>query len=76
MMIPAGYMAKRVVSRPDWLKVNGIRDIYSVNGCISKDFVDYINFWKYNGYWFFEFPVVIAQVAREQSMELTGTTRF
>lgn len=75
-MIPAGYMAKRVVRRPDWLKANGVEDIYSVSGCLSKDFADYIKFWKHNGYWFFDSPEVIEQVAREQSIDLAGTTMF
>jgi hypothetical protein len=30
-MIPAGYMAKRVVGPPDWLKSDAVTDIYS--GC-------------------------------------------
>jgi len=76
MMIPAGYMAKRVMSQPDWLKANGVEDIYSVSGCISKDFADYITFWKHNGYWLFDTPGVIAQVAREHSIDLAGTTMF
>jgi hypothetical protein len=75
-MLPAGYMAKRVVNKPDWLKASGVEDIFSVSGCISKDFADYINFWKHNGYWFFDSPEVIVQVAREQSLDLTGTTMF
>jgi hypothetical protein len=76
MMIPAGYMAKRVVRRPDWLKANGVEDIYSVSGCLSKDFADYINFWKHNGYWLFDSPDIIEQVAQEHSIDLAGTTMF
>ncbi len=76
MVIPAGYLAKRVVRKPDWLKASGVKDIYSVSGCISKDFADYINFWKHNGYWFFDSPEIIAQVAREHSIDLAGTTMF
>jgi hypothetical protein len=76
MMIPAGYMAKRVMRRPDWLKASGVEDIYSVSGCLSKDFADYINFWKHNGYWFFDSPDIIEQVAQEHSIELAGTTMF
>jgi hypothetical protein len=76
MMIPAGYMAKRVVRKPDWLKANGVEDIYSVSGCISKDFADYIKFWKHNGYWFFDSPDIIEQVAQEHSIDLAGTTMF
>lgn len=75
-MIPAGYMAKKAVTKPDWLKANGVEDIYSVSGCISKDFADYIKFWKHNGYWLFDSPEVIAQVANEQSIDLVGTTMF
>ncbi len=69
-------MAKRVVSTPDWLKANEVQDIYSVSGCISKDFADYIKFWKHNDYWLFDSPNVIEQLAREQSIDLTGTTMF
>ncbi|MGQ0554553.1 MAG: hypothetical protein ACT4PN_01220, partial [Nitrospiraceae bacterium] len=76
MMIPAGYMAKRVVGNPDWLKASGVEDIYAVSGCISKDFADYIKFWKHNGYWFFDSPDIIEQVAQEHSIDLAGTTMF
>lgn len=58
-------MAKRVVSQPDWLQANGVEDVYSVSGCTSKDFADYITFWKHNGHWLFDSPNVIEQVARE-----------
>ena len=58
------------------MKANGVEDIYSASGCISKDFADYITFWKHNGYWFFDSPEVIEQVARDQSIDLTGTTMF
>ena len=53
-MTPVGYMAKHIASRPDWLKANEVEDIYSVSNCVSDDFADYINFWKHNGYWFFD----------------------
>lgn len=76
MMLPAGHMAKRVVKKPDCLKISGIEDIYSVSGCLSKNFADYINFWKHNGYWLFDSPEVIEQIAREHSIDLAGTTMF
>jgi hypothetical protein len=75
-MIPAGYMAKRVQNRPKGFENTGIVDIYSVSGCISKNFADYIKFWKHNGYWFFDSPQIIQQVAKEHSIELTGTELF
>jgi len=76
MMIPAGYMAKKVVTTPDWLKANGVEDIYAVSGCISKDFADYIQFWKHNGYWLFDAPAIIEQVAKKHLIDLAGTTMF
>ena len=75
-MIPVGYMAKRVHKKPDWLKAAQVIDIYSVAGCISEDFADYIKYWKHNGYWFFDSPEVIRSIARENSIELEGTSLF
>jgi hypothetical protein len=37
-MIPAGYMAKRVVVLPEWLPADRVSSIYSVSGCISQNF--------------------------------------
>jgi len=75
-MIPVGYMAKRLEKRPEWLDAPGVEDVYSVSGCISKDFADYINFWKHNGYWLFDSPDIIRQIAQEQSIDLVGTNLF
>src|SRR4051794_20042771 len=75
-MIPVGYMAKWILNRPKGLENTDIVDIYSVSGCISKDFADYIQFWKHNGYWFFDTPRIIQQTAKEHSIDLTGTTLF
>jgi hypothetical protein len=75
-MIPAGYMAKRVSNKPDWLKVDTVIDIYAVSDCVSDDFVDYINYWKHNGYWLFDSPAVIENLARENSIELSETKLF
>jgi len=44
-MTPAGYMAKRLKNRPEWIEKSGVNDIYSVSGCISENFLDYINYW-------------------------------
>jgi len=71
-MVPAGYMAKRVVARPEWLPADRVFQIYSVSGCISEDFADYINFWKHNGYWLFNSPDAIIEVARENKIDLNG----
>src|SRR5437773_4648437 len=75
-MIPAGYMAKYVSSRPDWLKAERIADIYSVSSCVSNEFGDYINYWKHNGYWFFDSPEIMRELAKEHSLDLTRTSLF
>jgi hypothetical protein len=75
-MIPVGYMAKRVSVRPDWINAPRVADVYSVSGCVSKDFADYINYWQHNGYWFFDSPEIILELAQQNSIDLTGTRLF
>lgn len=71
-MIPVGYMAKRVAVRPDWIEAEGVADIYSVSGCVSKDFADYASYWKHNGYWFFDSPAIIRDIARAHAIDLSA----
>jgi hypothetical protein len=75
-MIPVGYMAKNVYRKADWLEKAHVIDIYSVSSCISENFADYIHFWKHNGYWFFDSPRIIKNIAAENSIELEGTSLF
>src|SRR6266545_1509631 len=75
-MIPVGYMAKRLLMKPDWLHAPHVLDIYSVSNCQCKDFADYIPYWKHNGYWFFDSPEIIESVARKNSIQLEGTSLF
>jgi len=75
-MIPVGYMAKRISRRPDWLQAEQVVDVYSVSGCVSKNFADFINYWRHNGYWFFNSPQVIQQLAQENALDLSGTQLF
>ena len=72
-MIDLGYMAKRIASRPKWLEVPDVYDIYAVSDCISDDFCDYVNYWKHNGFWFFNSPVRIRDIATENQIDLTDT---
>src|SRR6266550_2455535 len=74
-MIPAGYMAKHVHKATGW-QLSQVVDMYSVSGCISKDFADYINHWKHNGFWFFNSPETIRSIAVEESVALEGTSLF
>lgn len=74
-MIPVGYMAKRVATHPDWLRADQVKDIYSVSNCVSRDFADYINFWRHNGYWLFDSPRIIIELAVEHNLSL-GDVKF
>jgi len=69
-------MAKRLYKRPEWLKAPHVDEIYSVSGCISEDFADYILYWKHNGYWFFDSPEIIKSVAKENTIQFEGTSLF
>jgi hypothetical protein len=75
-MVPAGYMAKRVSTRPGWLMAPHVADVYSVSGCQSENFGDYINRWKHNGYWLFDSPEIIQTVAKEMGIDLQATSLF
>jgi hypothetical protein len=75
-MIPAGYLAKRVYIKPDWLQAPQVNDIYSLSGCVSKVFADYVEYWKHNGFWLFDSPEVVETLAQENSIDLTGTMLF
>lgn len=76
VMIPAGYMAKFVEDRPDWLAAAGVEDIYSVSGCVSPSFTDYYSAWKHNGFWFFDQIDIIRQVASEKAIDLSDAKFF
>ncbi|MDB6061759.1 MAG: hypothetical protein JWM78_1862 [Verrucomicrobiaceae bacterium] len=75
-MIPAGYMAKHIHERPEWLKAPDVSDIYSVSNCVSDDFSDYINYWKHNGYWLFNSPAVMRAIATENNLDISSTKLF
>lgn len=75
-MIPVGYMLKRIPLRPEWLQAQNVVDIFSVAGCTTNNFADYIPFWRHNGYWLFNSPSDIEEVAQENSIDIEGTTLF
>jgi hypothetical protein len=75
-MIPLGYLAKKVSLKPDCLKTEQVEVIYSVSGCISPDFADYIPYWKHNGYWFFDSPEIIRDLAQTEGLNLAGHQVF
>jgi hypothetical protein len=75
-MIPAGYMAKKIAKRPDYVTGENVIDVYSVSHCISDNFANYFPFWKHNGYWLFNRTDVIQQLADENRIDMSGARFF
>ena len=79
-MIPVGYMAKKIVKNPmepSWFDNQKVQDVYSVSSCMSVYFyADYINFWKHNGYWFYNSPQDIFELAREHKIVISDCKMF
>ncbi|WP_250623315.1 hypothetical protein [Pinirhizobacter soli] len=75
-MIPLGYLYKHVADRPEWLTAPHVADVYSLSGCVSKPFADYIDYWKHNGYWLFNSPHEITELANAASISLEGLKLF
>jgi len=76
-MIPVGYQYKKVKrgADPVWQPDN-VKAVYSVSGCISGAFTDYIHYWKHNDFWFFDTPVVMEEIAVSESLNLSEMTLF
>jgi hypothetical protein len=76
-MIAAGYLYKLVARRPDWLSgAPHVQRIQSVSECISANFADYIAHWKHNGYWLFDSPDTMHDIARESGIDIGPMTLF
>jgi hypothetical protein len=69
-------MAKHIGRDVSWIGAPGLVDVASVKRCMSHDFADYFRFWKHNGWWFFDSPQVIRELAHEHGLELAGTELF
>ena len=79
-MTPLGYIAKRIAQRPDWLAVSHVQEIFSIANCVSKEFADYVHYWKRLGssltFWLLHFIYCCSIVGIECSgRRLTSTTR-
>ena len=75
-MIPAGFIAKNIHTSPDWLKADAVADIYSVSNCVSGAFCVYIPHGKHNGYWLFDSPDVIREIATAEKSDTSDQKFF
>ncbi len=75
-MEPAGYLYKTVAGDAGVIPHTSVTDIYSVAGCISEDFADYIINWKHNGHWFFNSPEAMDDLAAALGVRLSEMKLF
>jgi hypothetical protein len=75
-MTPAGYLAKYVHTETEWLGNDVVEDIWSVSGCMSRVFCDFVAHWQHNGYWLFDSPATIRDIAQKEGVELCGLRFF
>lgn len=62
--------------RPDWLGAAAVADIYSLSGCVSEYFCDYVPHWKHNGFWLFNSSQEIKEIAAATSVDMTAQDFF
>ncbi len=75
-MLPVGYLAKIVKRLPAFVNVPQVVDVYSVSGCISNCFADYVKYWKHNGWWLFDSPQIIEKLITDHHIPSVGLTYF
>jgi hypothetical protein len=72
-MLPLGYTCKRATARPEAFPPQHVADILSLSDCISHNFTDWYSNEEHNGYYLFDSPSVIASLAEEYGVPLTGS---
>ncbi len=55
---------------------DSMKGVFSVSSCISENFFDYIDEWKHNGYWLFDSPQIMEEIAEENDIDLAPMTLF
>ena len=69
-MTDAGYFAKRVAAKPEWLNAGAVHEICSASHCISSAPDDWIDRWLHNEFgWFNRASDALAVVPPDQKAE-------
>src|ERR1700752_379443 len=69
-MIDAGYFAKRIAAKPEWLNVSAVQEICSASACISYAPDEWIDNWLHNEFgWFNRACDALAVVRPDQNAE-------
>ncbi len=64
-----GFLAKKIVSRPNWLKCSAVQEVCSVSECISAGPPDRIDSWVHNDVGFYDTEDLALTVVPEQERE-------
>ena len=75
-MIAAGYIAKQLVASPAFLRGSNSEFVAALAGCIGAYFTDYLSAWRHNGYWLFDSPEIVRELAAAQQLDLGGMRFF
>ncbi len=78
-MIPIGYMYKVLLPNQNPQLAKQIESVYTLGDCpgnCTHDFYDYITLWKHNGYWLFNTPEELQEIAVEHQLDLSQMTLF
>lgn len=73
-MIPIGYMLKTIVPRPDWIAAQTVERVCFVSGCVSEDFMEFIPLWRHNGWWMFDSPEILRDLAEANQIDIASMT--
>ena len=66
-VIDAGYFARRVAPKPDWLNASAVREICSASGCISVAPDGWVGHWLHNEFgWFNRVADALAVIPPDQ----------
>ncbi len=74
-MIPAGYLYKQVAAWPDGFGPEHVAEIWSVSGCISREFAN-VAWYGRNVLGFFDTPEAMRPFAAAEGVDLTGMRLF
>jgi hypothetical protein len=69
-------MFKVVATAPEWFGARGIDHVYAVSGCICSNFMDFTPLWRHNGWWFFDSPMTLNEVAAANGLDPTSFNLF
>ena len=76
LMIPAGYLLKRIVPWPEGRKASNVLDVCSVSNCVNDDLVDIEGIWEHNSFGVANNPELLWRLAREGNIDTADAQLF